>query len=58
MESSLDQLKVAGLTTVVLDTDEKNERARRFYDADGWEVARMAESHEDATMAIYRIRLD
>lgn len=58
MQAALDHLRRTGITIVVLDTYEKNERARRFYDAGGWEVARMAESHEDGTMAIYRIRLD
>jgi GNAT superfamily N-acetyltransferase len=58
MQTALDHLRQVGITTVVLDTYEKNERARRFYDAGGWEVSRMAESHEAGTMAIYRIRLD
>jgi GNAT superfamily N-acetyltransferase len=58
MQTAPDHLRLTGITTVVLDTYETNERARRFYDAGGWEVAQMAESHQDGTMAIYRIRLD
>ena len=58
MRTALDHLRQVGIKTVVLDTYETNERARRFYDVGGWEVARMAESHEDGTMAIYQIRLD
>ena len=58
MQTALDHLRQVGITTVVLNTYEKNERARRFYDAGGWEIERTAESHKDGKMAIYRIRLD
>jgi len=57
MQMSLDYLRQAGFDTVVLEPFEVNQRARRFYEAGGWEVARTAESHEDGTMAIYRLQL-
>jgi ribosomal protein S18 acetylase RimI-like enzyme len=58
METSLSHLRQAGLTTVVLDTDEANKRGRRFYDAGGWEVALTTDSDEYGAVVIYRLQLN
>lgn len=57
MKTSLDYLRQAGFSAVVLDTHEANRRSRRFYDAGGWQVARTVNSDDGETVAIYRLRL-
>ena len=57
MRASLECLKQGGFDVALLDTHETNRRARRFYDAGGWDVATTATSNEGESMAIYRMRL-
>lgn len=57
METSLDHIRQAGFPNVVLDTVEANERARRFYEAGGWEFVQVEGSDEYGSVAIYRLQL-
>jgi ribosomal protein S18 acetylase RimI-like enzyme len=58
METSLAHLKKAGFPMVVLDTVEANDRARRFYEAGGWEFVRAEGSDGYGSVAIYKLKLD
>jgi len=57
MPAALEYMGRKGFGAGFLDTHEANRRARRFYEAAGWEQAEIAADAEGAKMALYRVDL-